>query len=67
MFNFLLSHILKDSINPVANLIVNIAGYANSAGFSQCFKPGRYVDPFAVDIAPIICNASDIDANAEIQ
>ena len=44
MFDFLISHILKDSINPVANLIVNIARYANSAGFSQCFNSGRYVD-----------------------
>jgi hypothetical protein len=67
MFDFPLSHILKDSINPIANLIVNITGYANSTGFSQSFKPGRYVDPFTVNIAPVIRDIAYIDAYPEIQ
>ena len=52
----MLAHILKWEIQPIAHLVVNTAGNANFAGFSQRLNPGCDINSFTVDVFAIINN-----------
>ncbi len=63
----MLAHILEVRINSIADLIVDIARYADTARFCQSLDPRRDVDPLAVNIRAIVYHVTEADPYAKFE
>ena len=60
-----LAQVLEAEVELAADLVVHLAGDADTAWLGQAFQPGGDVDPVAVDVLALDDHVADVDADPE--
>ena len=68
VLELLLAPVLEANVQLTLDLAVDLAGDEDSARIGNAFKPGRDVDPVAINIAVIVNNhVAQIDADPQLK
>ncbi len=66
VFDFAMAKIIESLVNLSGHLLVYGAGYAYTARFGQLLYPCRQVDVITINIAPVVYDFTQVDANPEL-